>query len=45
LITDGKPSATEGVRPEEPFVDLKIVNLTLEEADLCRRQRWSSRRS
>jgi uncharacterized protein with von Willebrand factor type A (vWA) domain len=43
LITDGKPSAiTEaGDRIyKNPFgLDLKIVNLTLEEADLCRRQR------
>lgn len=42
LITDGKPSAiTEGNRVyKNPFgLDLKIVNRTLEEADLCRRQR------
>jgi uncharacterized protein with von Willebrand factor type A (vWA) domain len=42
LITDGKPSAiTEGDRIyKNPFgLDLKIVNRTLEEADLCRRQR------
>jgi len=42
LITDGKPSAiTEaGGVYKNPFgLDLKIVNLTLEEADLCRRQR------
>ena len=42
LITDGKPSAiTEGNQVyKNPFgLDLKIVNLTLEEADLCRRQR------
>ncbi len=42
LITDGKPSAiTEGERIyKNPFgLDMKIVNLTLEEADLCRRQR------
>ena len=42
LITDGKPSAiTEGGQTyKNPFgLDLKIVNLTLEEADLCRRQR------
>jgi Ca-activated chloride channel family protein len=42
LITDGKPSAiTEGDHVyKNPFgLDLKIVNLTLEEADLCRRQR------
>jgi uncharacterized protein with von Willebrand factor type A (vWA) domain len=42
LITDGKPSAiTEGTRIyKNPFgLDLKIVNRTLEEADLCRRQR------
>jgi Ca-activated chloride channel homolog len=41
LITDGKPSAiTEGNSVyKNPFgLDLKIVNLTLEEADLCRRQ-------
>ncbi len=41
LITDGKPSAiTEGNRIyKNPFgLDLKIVNRTLEEADLCRRQ-------
>jgi uncharacterized protein with von Willebrand factor type A (vWA) domain len=42
LITDGKPSAiTEaGGVYKNPFgLDLKIVNLTLEEADHCRRQR------
>ncbi|MDX1502963.1 MAG: VWA domain-containing protein [Thermoanaerobaculia bacterium] len=42
LITDGKPSAiTEGGGLyKNPFgLDMKIVNLTLEEADLCRRQR------
>lgn len=42
LITDGKPSAiTEGGRVyKNPFgLDMKIVNLTLEEADVCRRQR------
>jgi uncharacterized protein with von Willebrand factor type A (vWA) domain len=42
LITDGKPSAiTEGGHVyKNPFgLDMKIVNLTLEEADLCRRQR------
>jgi Ca-activated chloride channel family protein len=42
LITDGKPSAiTEnGQIYKNPFgLDLRIVNLTLEEADLCRRQR------
>ncbi len=41
LITDGKPSAiTEnGQVYKNPFgLDLRIVNLTLEEADLCRRQ-------
>lgn len=41
LITDGKPSAvTEGGRIyKNPFgLDMKIVNKTLEEADLCRRQ-------
>ncbi len=40
LITDGKPSAiTEGrTLYKNPFgLDLKIVNLTLEEGDLCRR--------
>ncbi len=40
LITDGKPSAiTEGGSLyKNPFgLDLKIVNLTLEEVDLCRR--------
>src|SRR4029078_7548467 len=40
LITDGKPSAiTEaGGVYKNPFgLDLKIVNLTLEGADLCRR--------
>ncbi|HEX9670298.1 MAG TPA: VWA domain-containing protein [Thermoanaerobaculia bacterium] len=42
LITDGKPSAiTDGNRIyKNPFgLDMKIVNLTLEEADLCRRQK------
>jgi uncharacterized protein with von Willebrand factor type A (vWA) domain len=42
LITDGKPSAiTEGDQIyKNPFgLDRKIVNLTLEEADLCRRQK------
>ncbi|MDP9121159.1 MAG: VWA domain-containing protein [Acidobacteriota bacterium] len=42
LITDGKPSAiTENGRIyKNPFgLDLRIVNLTLEEADLCRRQK------
>ena len=42
LITDGKPSAiTEGGQIyKNPFgLDLKIVNRTLEEADVCRRQR------
>jgi Ca-activated chloride channel homolog len=42
LITDGKPSAiTEGDHVyKNPFgLDLKIVNRTLEEADLCRRQK------
>ena len=41
LITDGKPSAiTEGEQIyKNPFgLDMKIVNRTLEEADLCRRQ-------
>jgi len=42
LITDGKPSAiTDGDRIyKNPFgLDMRIVNLTLEEADLCRRQK------
>jgi Ca-activated chloride channel homolog len=42
LVTDGKPSAiTDGGRIyKNPFgLDMKIVNLTLEEADLCRRQK------
>jgi len=42
LITDGKPSAiTEGGRIyKNPFgLDMRIVNRTLEEADLCRRQK------
>ncbi len=42
LITDGKPSAiTEGNQVyKNPFgLDMKIVNRTLEEADLCRRQK------
>ncbi len=41
LITDGKPSAiTEGGRVyKNPFgLDMKIVNKTLDEADMCRRQ-------
>jgi uncharacterized protein with von Willebrand factor type A (vWA) domain len=41
LITDGKPSAiTEGggVYRNPYGLDMKIVNRTLEEADLCRRQ-------
>jgi uncharacterized protein with von Willebrand factor type A (vWA) domain len=42
LITDGKPSAiTENGRIyKNPFgLDMKIVNLTLDEADVCRRQK------
>jgi Ca-activated chloride channel family protein len=42
LVTDGKPSAiTEaGEVYRNPYgLDMKIVNRTLEEADLCRRQR------
>ncbi|MEM1179833.1 MAG: VWA domain-containing protein [Acidobacteriota bacterium] len=43
LITDGKPSAITEVDGEvykNPFgLDMRIVNLTLEEADLCRRQK------
>jgi len=42
LVTDGKPSAiTEGGTVyKNPFgLDMKIVNRTLEEADLCRRQK------
>jgi Ca-activated chloride channel family protein len=42
LITDGKPSAiTENGRIyKNPFgLDMRIVNLTLDEADLCRRQK------
>ena len=42
LITDGKPSAiTEGGQVyKNPFgLDLRIVNLTLEEAEQCRRQK------
>lgn len=42
LVTDGKPSAiTEGGRIyKNPFgLDMRIVNLTLEEADMCRRQK------
>jgi uncharacterized protein with von Willebrand factor type A (vWA) domain len=42
LITDGKPSAiTEGGHIyKNPFgLDMRIVNLTLEEADFCRRQK------
>jgi uncharacterized protein with von Willebrand factor type A (vWA) domain len=41
LVTDGKPSAiTEGGQIyKNPFgLDMKIVNRTLEEVDLCRRQ-------
>ena len=41
LITDGKPSAiTQGSQIyKNPFgLDMKIVNLTLEEAEQCRRQ-------
>ncbi len=41
LITDGKPSAISegGEIYKNPFgLDMKIVNLTLEEADMCRRQ-------
>jgi Ca-activated chloride channel homolog len=42
LVTDGKPSAiTENGRIyKNPFgLDMRIVNLTLEEADTCRRQK------
>ena len=42
LITDGKPSAItdNGRIYKNPFgLDMRIVNLTLEEADLCRRQK------
>jgi len=42
LITDGKPSAiTQGGEVyKNPFgLDMRIVNLTLEEADQCRRQK------
>ncbi|HVR98108.1 MAG TPA: VWA domain-containing protein [Thermoanaerobaculia bacterium] len=42
LITDGKPSAItdSGRIYKNPFgLDMRIVNLTLEEADLCRRQK------
>ncbi len=42
LVTDGKPSAiTENGRIyKNPFgLDMRIVNLTLEEADICRRQK------
>ena len=42
LVTDGKPSAiTEGGRIyKNPFgLDMRIVNLTLDEADICRRQK------
>jgi uncharacterized protein with von Willebrand factor type A (vWA) domain len=42
LVTDGKPSAiTENNRIyKNPFgLDMRIVNLTLEEADICRRQK------
>jgi uncharacterized protein with von Willebrand factor type A (vWA) domain len=42
LITDGKPSAiTEGGKVyKNPFgLDMRIVNLTLEEAEQCRRQK------
>lgn len=41
LITDGKPSAITqagGVYKNPYGLDMKIVNKTLEEADLCRRQ-------
>lgn len=41
LVTDGKPSAITqagGVYKNPYGLDLKIVNKTLEEADLCRRQ-------
>lgn len=41
MITDGKPSAISegGQIYKNPFgLDMKIVNRTLEEADLCRRQ-------
>jgi len=42
LVTDGKPSAiTEGghIYKNPLGLDMRIVNKTLEEADLCRRQR------
>ncbi|HEX2223120.1 MAG TPA: VWA domain-containing protein, partial [Thermoanaerobaculia bacterium] len=42
LVTDGKPSAiTESGRIyKNPFgLDMRIVNLTLDEADVCRRQK------
>ncbi len=42
LITDGKPSAITqaGEVYKNPFgLDMRIVNLTLEEADQCRRQK------
>jgi Ca-activated chloride channel homolog len=42
LITDGKPSAItegQGIYKNPMGLDLRIVNKTLEEADLCRRQR------
>ncbi len=42
LITDGKPSAIRegGQIYKNPFgLDMKIVNRTLEEVDLCRRQK------
>ena len=42
LVTDGKPSAiTEGGEVyKNPFgLDMRIVNLTLDEADVCRRQK------
>ena len=42
LITDGKPSAISegGGLYKNPYgLDLRIVNRTLEEADLCRRQK------
>lgn len=42
LITDGKPSAVtrgDGVYKNPMGLDMKIVNRTLAEADLCRRQR------
>lgn len=42
LVTDGKPSAItqgDGIYKNPFGLDMKIVNLTLEEADLCRRQK------